>query len=383
MAYGFEPAKPGGDWIKIAIAGTTNAGKSRSAMRIAAGIVGSGNRFAVLDTEHGRANRYAAQYAFDRRDILPPFEIGKFVDAASDAVKAGYKALMVDSWSHTWMGEGGMADQHEAEMQRLIANAVRTAERYNKAVPDEMFLREKNNAPAWMMPKVVYKKEMSRLLILPIHIIFCLRAEDKLLIEQQVDDNGRKRTVFIAAQDRDIRDRWIPICCHNPEFMYEVDLSFVVTPENPGVGHAKKRHDQVSDKIGDDRLIDEDVGRIIVAWADGKLAPAPGGAEVRNTPAPSDPPPDTTKPPTQAPGAFWDRIANEAGLRVKTAAQFETAIGKAPSLEHLNRLVQDNTGEGCPWTLIQGGEIEVFDRVSTALAARTAEFAEPVMEFGP
>ena len=104
--------------LLIGLAGGTGSGKTFSAMRIAKGIVAeTGKRFAVLDTEAGRARHYADQFEFDHGDLAPPFTPERYADAIGAADKAGYPVVVVDSVSHVWAGDGGCLDMQEASRQ--------------------------------------------------------------------------------------------------------------------------------------------------------------------------------------------------------------------------------------------------------------------------
>jgi hypothetical protein len=274
MSYDFKPASmDGGVGLLIGIAGTSGSGKTYSAMQIAKGIVGPGKRFAVIDTEAGRALHYSKLFEFDHCELEPPFRPSRYLDAVRAAEAKGYKAIIIDSWSHCWSGEGGMHDWADEEMARMIVADNARQDKWGKPHNDEMFLRDKLNSASWQEPKIRYKADMSRLIRSKAHVIFCMRAEDKLIIEQRVDDKGRKKTVYIPGADRPLKDRYIPICCHNPEFMFELTLSFVVTPENPGVPVPIKLQEQHRHAMPDGRVVTQETGRLLAEWARGE-APA-------------------------------------------------------------------------------------------------------------
>ena len=64
-------------------------------MRFATGL-SPGKRFAVIDTEAGRALHYADQFQFDHGDMKPPFRPDAYADAILAADGAGYGAIIVD-----------------------------------------------------------------------------------------------------------------------------------------------------------------------------------------------------------------------------------------------------------------------------------------------
>jgi len=96
----------------IAVTGPTGSGKTFSALRMASGIAKAmGKRFAVIDAENGSASLYSEYFDFDTLNLTPPFTTEKYIQAISDAEKGGYCALVIDSITHAWAGEGGLLEQ--------------------------------------------------------------------------------------------------------------------------------------------------------------------------------------------------------------------------------------------------------------------------------
>lgn len=96
----------------IAITGPTGSGKTFSALRLASGISKAmGKPFALIDTENGSASLYSDHFDFDTLNITPPFTTEKYIQAINDAEKGGYCALVIDSITHAWAGEGGLLEQ--------------------------------------------------------------------------------------------------------------------------------------------------------------------------------------------------------------------------------------------------------------------------------
>lgn len=107
----------------IAITGPTGAGKTFSALRMATGISKAmGKPFAVVDTENGSASLYSEFFDFDTLNITPPFTTEKYIKAINDAEKEGYCALIVDSITHAWAGEGGLLEQKDLLDSRPNSN---------------------------------------------------------------------------------------------------------------------------------------------------------------------------------------------------------------------------------------------------------------------
>lgn len=96
----------------IAVTGPTGSGKTKSSLRLAAGIAKAMNgRFAVIDAENGSASLYSDEFDFDTLNLTPPFTTEKYIEAINLAEKGGYVALVCDSMTHAWAGEGGLLEQ--------------------------------------------------------------------------------------------------------------------------------------------------------------------------------------------------------------------------------------------------------------------------------
>lgn len=112
MTFTFRPAKREQIPLLIGLAGGTGSGKTYSAMQLARGLAKDA-RFAVIDTENGRAKHYADRFQFDHAEIGAPFRPEKYADAIRAADEAGYPVVVVDSASHEWYGDGGCLDWHD------------------------------------------------------------------------------------------------------------------------------------------------------------------------------------------------------------------------------------------------------------------------------
>jgi hypothetical protein len=83
MTITFRPAVRENVPLLLGLAGGTGSGKTYSAMALAKGLAG-GKRFAVIDTENGRAKHYADDFEFDAADLHAPFR----PDAYAEAIEA-------------------------------------------------------------------------------------------------------------------------------------------------------------------------------------------------------------------------------------------------------------------------------------------------------
>jgi len=89
-------------WARVAIFGPSGSGKSFTAMRIANGLAQrAGGKIAVIDTENRSMSKYADRFDFDVDD-LGDKTIDSYIQSMNDAIKNGYKILVIDSLTHSW-----------------------------------------------------------------------------------------------------------------------------------------------------------------------------------------------------------------------------------------------------------------------------------------
>ena len=261
MAFTFRPAARENVSLLIGLSGASGSGKTYTAMRLAHGIAG-GRPFAVIDTEAGRAKHYADQFKFDHGDLTPPFTPDRYAEAIAAADKAGYPAIVVDSTSHEWAGEGGILDWQEHELQRMAG--------------DDYKKREACKMAAWIKPKMAHKHMVQRLLQVRAHLILCFRAEPKIEMVRGADGKMEIR----EKQSLTGLHGWIPICEKN--LPYELTASFLLMADKPGVPLPIKLQAQHRDLFPLDQPITKASGERLAAWARGGVAPT----------APTPPTPD-------------------------------------------------------------------------------------------
>ena len=104
----FKKAERKQSKLRLGLNGPSGSGKTYSALLIAKGL---GSKIAVADTEKGSASLYSDLFQFDTLEISPPFTPEKYIQAIEAAEKEKYDVLIIDSFSHAWMGEGGVLEQ--------------------------------------------------------------------------------------------------------------------------------------------------------------------------------------------------------------------------------------------------------------------------------
>jgi hypothetical protein len=248
MTFEFKRAVREDVGLLMGLAGGTGSGKTYTAMRLAAGIAGD-RPFAVIDTEAGRAKHYADYFNFDHGEIHAPFRPDTYIEAIEAADKAGYPAIVVDSMSHVWGGDGGVLDWQEQELQRMAGSDWKKREQVKMA--------------AWIQPKMAHKRMVQRLLQVRAHLILCFRAEEKIDIIK--DENGKTR--IVPKQSLTGYAGWVPIC--EKSLPFEMTVSFMLTAAEPGIPKPIKLQRQHMEIFPLDKPITEESGKKVAQWAAG------------------------------------------------------------------------------------------------------------------
>jgi len=262
----FRPAVRRNVGVIIGVAGASGSGKTFSAFRLAKGIAG-GRRFAVLDTEAGRALHYADMFEFDHAELSPPFRPQAYLEGIREADNVGYPVIVVDSMSHEWDGEGGLLDWQEQELQRMAG--------------DDYGKREACKMASWIKPKMAHKPFVQRLLQVRATLILCFRAEEKTLVldTSKPGDKNRVERMVSAGQlsEKDAKRKtviapagWQPIC--EKKLPYELTVSFLLEPPpfgDPGVPKPLKLQEQHKAFFPVGAQLNEAAGQRMAEWARG------------------------------------------------------------------------------------------------------------------
>lgn len=239
MTVTFNKVTRGNIGLLLMVAGGTGSGKTWSAMELAKGMA-LGKRFAVCDTERGRAAIYADQFDFDGFELDAPFTPERYLEVVLEAERLGYPVLVIDSMSHEWEGVGGLLDWHEQEMGGNQAK----------------------NLSAWIKPKGAHRAFVNRTLQAKPHIIMCFRAAEKV---EAVRVNGKME--IKPKQSLTGLDGWLPITEKN--LPYEATASFMLIADRPGLPHAIKLPDPLRPLIPLDRPLSAETGTALARWAAG------------------------------------------------------------------------------------------------------------------
>lgn len=294
-ALEFKPGVRENVNLLIALAGASGSGKTFSALRLAKGLAPTG-QIAFIDTEARRGLHYADQFEFMHADMRPPFRPDNFLAAIRAAEKAGAEVVIIDSFSHEYDGEGGIMDwatELEASGTKSPGN--------------------------WKTPKLAHKKMMNALLQCRANLIFCLRADEKIKIGKE---NGRTVVEQLG---------WMPIC--EKRFMFEMTLSFTLTPDRPGCPQFNLPHKLQRQHRGmftEGEPISETAGQALAEWARGG-APSSTHVQPANLSALTEEGRMAAERGTAPLSAWWGRLssADKAALKPRLDDELKPLASKA------------------------------------------------------
>ena len=187
-----HPAERKGARLVIGLAGVSGGGKTYSALQLAYGLTNKqAGKIGLLDTENRRGSLYADSLPNGERfligDLVPPFSPQRYIDAIKEFEKMGIEVLIIDSYTHLFEGEGGLED----------------------------IAAEGGRMPDWKTAKAQNKKFVNTLLMSPLHIIVCIRARERVKIEEQPD----KKKVFVPLGLQPIAEK---------NFIFELTVSLML-----------------------------------------------------------------------------------------------------------------------------------------------------------
>lgn len=227
---GFQKAKREQVWLKVLLSGASGSGKSYSALKMATGIANKcDSGIAFIGTEGSRNKYYANEFDYDLLELEEPFECEKYMAAIDEAVKAGYKVLIIDSMTHEWKW---LNDVHDK-------------------MPGNSFTN-------WGKLKPRHHKFMDKVLNSPIHIIATARGKDDWVLEDRNGKQVPKKVGMGQQQDKDIS--------------YEYTVSLMIS-QDTHVASADKDNTHLFD--GKFEVITEKDGEKLYDWANQGEKPTP------------------------------------------------------------------------------------------------------------
>lgn len=231
----FKPAVKEAAPIIAGLYGPSGSGKTLSALLLARGLVGPKGRIALINTETKRGGIYAdhAQVGgYLLGEIVEPFAPEKFKDAVVAAEEIGADAIVVDSFSHEWEGDGGVVSMR-----------------------DEAALKSKPGSQEglhhWIRPKKEHKAAIRRMIRTPAHLILCMRGEAK--------------TKMVKDQGRDVPTEGPILPIQDKRLGYE--LTFHLRMLGGGRFEATKCPEPLLSIFANGGQVSVEMGRKLAAWA--------------------------------------------------------------------------------------------------------------------
>ena len=162
---------------RIALCGPSGSGKTYTGLTLACAL---GDRVAVIDTERGSASKYVGVNGWQFDTVAPgSFAPDSLTGLLAEAGSDGYNVVLLDSWSHYWMGVDGMLEQVDRR-----AKSGNSFSGWKEVRPDE-------------------RRMIDALIAFPGHVIATLRVKTEYVIEE--NERGKKvpRKVGLKPEQRD------------------------------------------------------------------------------------------------------------------------------------------------------------------------------------
>jgi len=232
--------------LLTAIYGPTGSGKTYSALLLAAGIAGPDGVVGMLDTENKRGSLYADDpgiraalpKGYKRVDLTAPYSPKRYIQALQALERAGCTVAVIDSTTHEWAGEGGCCDIAEEKKRGGMAD--------------------------WATAKLEHKRFMAYCLSSRLHIVFSLRAHEKVKVVKAGD------LVSPDSSDRYEKNAVIPLGMMpdtEKNLVYEVLLSLRVD-DKTHFAHPVKVPGMLKHVFPGGKLITKADGEAIRQWND-------------------------------------------------------------------------------------------------------------------
>lgn len=120
MGLTIQQAQKIKQWARLCFWGCPKQGKTHAALAIASSMVGPGGRVGVISSEYGSSKLLSKKFPHDIIDLMVdeygnhianPFASARYEEALRLFVSNGYDAIVIDSLSHAWEGEGGILEK--------------------------------------------------------------------------------------------------------------------------------------------------------------------------------------------------------------------------------------------------------------------------------
>lgn len=214
MSNIFQKAKLDAKKWRVLLRGTSGSGKTTSALILASQL---GKKIALVDTEKLSSAHNAKKFDFDVVDyndlMKNNHKPAGYIRVIEVAEEAGYDVLIIDSFSHVWMGQGGILD--------IVDSLTNTKYKGNSY----RAWSEGNQLYQGLIDKILFGNNM--------HIILTGRTKQAYELA-----NGKVIKKGMALQQRDGLD-------------YEFDVVLDFSSEKPGYAIPEKDRTDLFAKEGE------------------------------------------------------------------------------------------------------------------------------------
>jgi hypothetical protein len=187
MELHFRKAVKHGAKLRFAVCGPSGSGKTYTLLQLATEL---GGPIALLDTEHGRASKYADIFEFDVLE-LQSYDPLRLIEIIDEAAESQYRVLCIDSLSHFWVGKDGELDKVDRAARRM---------------------QSPNSFAAWKQVTPIHNALIDKIISAPLHFLVSMRSKTEWILDR--DDRGKTvpRKVGLAPVMRDGIEYEFDVC---------------------------------------------------------------------------------------------------------------------------------------------------------------------------
>jgi hypothetical protein len=172
MGFSIRDAEKYKQYARVCFWGSPKSGKTHAALAIARGLVGPDALVGVISSEYGSSALLARKFPHKILDLSvdehnnkikkDPFSCKRYEEAIAFLLELGCEAIVIDSISHAWEGEGGI-------LQNVNANKNTFSDGWGKV-----------GTP-------MYKHLVDTILSAKCHMLVTIRAKDGWVMEPNAD----------------------------------------------------------------------------------------------------------------------------------------------------------------------------------------------------
>ena len=210
--------------LRLGISGASGFGKTYSALQLAHGMTQDWSKIAVIDTENSSASLYSDLGNFNVLNLSKPFSPERYIEAIEICEKSRMEAIIIDSITHEWQGDGGCLQIHDQLGGRF---------------------------QDWAKVKPRHQKFIDKILQSKCHIITTTRRKTDYSLD--ISSNGKSKVVKHGTKE-----------ITSEGFEYELSVNFELINENHMCKVSKDRTNLFQGKP--EFIITSDVGKQLKDW---------------------------------------------------------------------------------------------------------------------